>query len=1172
MMCSNTHDYNDSIRPVHSQDTQPAHSSASSSSSSSIPLTIGLWNANGLQASTVDDLLRHCQSFSLVFITETWLLPPHRIRTAWSQYNVYGSRVPNSFRGSQGVSALVSPRCPMAVVQFPIHTKHGLGLRLGRSLRLICLYLPPSLSHDEVSAALVSLPTSDDTIICGDLNARLDAVTGDSVANARGSLLLRWCEERGLSILNSSLAHGVPTFLSFRGNRVQQSVIDYFLTNMVPLRSPRMQVAAELSLGSDHKLMSLSFDYPVPVDHPIEPDHSSPARRLWNLSRLQEDDTRKLYVETFKSLAPPLVEKLSSIKSRPPPTIPPIDDLNDAVNEAIYSALDKTVGSRPTRPAHWKTFWNESLQELADAREHYYRKWRRAIGIDKAHWWERHQFAQDRFRAAVVSAKRQSWRTFCDTLARGELRRAMSKVKVIRNRRRQQTGFTHPDGPVAGANAMRDHLASVYSGDGLPSTRPAALGPIDSHVPFDLGDGAVPGVPSFDADSVVETLRRLPLRKAPGPDHLRTEMLLPIKNLLAPLLSLLFDICFQWSYTPSLWRQAQVVPIHKKGDPTSPGNYRPISLTSIVRKTFEMCLFPFVEKVSPALDVAQGGFRQQRSALDQALCLHDLMRAYRQRHNHYPVVVFLDIKAAYDTVDRRIIWQSMLASSAPLSLVSLLANMFDDVSVSVMMQNVKSSPFVPATGVLQGSVLSPHLYSIYVNTLPSLLRSAATASTTSVLSVSPSGPPGSLSGSSSGVPPGLPFGPTVSPFPLAPSATPINSLLYADDVALIGSAREVRHMLDLAQIHSLTLGYRWAPPKCAVLNAPSAGSSRFVQMSLYGENLASVDVFTYLGVPFDSQGISVSALIDHRSASTLASMGMLASMGLNRQGFPLLLSSRLYASFIRPKLEYGLAIARLLKKDYTALNRTQDRCLRMLVGGHPSSSTVVLRHICHLPSMSFRADVLALKFCLRAESLPQDCMLSLLSSSVTPSLLDQLRQRQIVKDCPEDATPSSLALVSWLRKYRQDLFSVFLAATPQKLIAACRPVLGVDPILFLPASRADRSRFVRWRMGWIPGKPVPCLCGGGSTSRSHLMVCPLVPSFLWSCLPFPPSSYVGHHIDYVLNLLPRSAAAPCPPYWLALCQILYEFDKLCHPDVEYNSSLRPGQEWLNKSSVSSASL
>ncbi|KAG1016323.1 hypothetical protein G6F26_012620 [Rhizopus arrhizus] len=410
-----------------------------------------------------------------------------------------------------------------------------------------------------------------------------------------------------------------------------------------------------------------------------------------------------------------------------------------------------------------------------------------------------------------------------------------------------------------------------------------------------------------------------------------------------------------------------------------------------------------------------------------------------------------------------------------------------------------------------------------------LLRSAASATTTSVLSVSPSGPPGP----GALVSDGLPFGPLVGTAALSSSSlspTPINSLLYADDVALVGSASEVRHMLDLAQIHSLTLGYRWSPPKCAVLNAPTATSSRFVSMSLYGQDLPTTEEFTYLGVPFDGKGISVTAMIKHRASGTLAAMAQLHSMGLNRQGFPLLLSSRLFAAFIRPKLEYGLAIAQLTRKDYDELNRAQDRCLRMLVGGHRTASTVVLRHICNLPSMTFRADTLVLKFCRRSEGLPDDCLLSLLSQSVPVSLLSRLLH-------------------------------------PQVLIRACRPVLRVDPILYLPASRADRSRLIRWRMGWIPGKPAPCSCGLGDTSRSHLMVCTLVPSALWCCLPVPPTGYVGHHIDYVLNLLPVSASARCPPFWSALCQILCHFDKICHPDIEYNSSSVPGQVWIDKSSA-----
>lgn len=46
--------------------------------------------------------------------------------------------------------------------------------------------------------------------------------------------------------------------------------------------------------------------------------------------------------------------------------------------------------------------------------------------------------------------------------------------------------------------------------------------------------------------------------------------------------------------------------------------------------------------------------------------------------------------------------------------------------LSVLIANHNSTFFSPAKGVLQGSVLSPHLYSLYINSLTSLLRSAAT--------------------------------------------------------------------------------------------------------------------------------------------------------------------------------------------------------------------------------------------------------------------------------------------------------------------------------------------------------------------------------------------------------------------------------------------------------------
>ncbi|KAG0162440.1 hypothetical protein DFQ29_004116, partial [Apophysomyces sp. BC1021] len=83
----------------------------------------------------------------------------------------------------------------------------------------------------------------------------------------------------------------------------------------------------------------------------------------------------------------------------------------------------------------------------------------------------------------------------------------------------------------------------------------------------------------------------------------------------------------------------------------------------------------------PILDIAQGGFRAKRSTLDQALCLHEIMGDFAKHGQEPPVVVFLDIKAAYDSTDRTIIWET-LRHYVSEPLLRLLRNMFDDIIVN----------------------------------------------------------------------------------------------------------------------------------------------------------------------------------------------------------------------------------------------------------------------------------------------------------------------------------------------------------------------------------------------------------------------------------------------------------------------------------------------------------
>ncbi|KAI8146846.1 hypothetical protein BJV82DRAFT_501395, partial [Fennellomyces sp. T-0311] len=201
----------------------------------------------------------------------------------------------------------------------------------------------------------------------------------------------------------------------------------------------------------------------------------------------------------------------------------------------------------------------------------------------------------------------------------------------------------------------------------------------------------------------------------------------------------------------------------------------------------------------------------------------------------------------------------------------------------------------------------------------------------------------------------------------------INSLLYADDVAILGSPEHVHTLLAVAEQHSQALGYRWHPAKCQVIDS---GPTRY---TLYGEPLAKVAWVEYLGIPFNAKGIDTSRLIQHNTAKTTNAMRMLHSIGAQQYSFGLGVSLRLYRTFIRPVMEYGLAIAKLTAALKTQLERTQKRCVWLALNVTDvtaTTPTIIPLHLAALPDMSLRATILQFKFVRRAHELPPTTLLA----------------------------------------------------------------------------------------------------------------------------------------------------------------------------------------------------
>lgn len=532
----------------------------------------------------------------------------------------------------------------------------------------------------------------------------------------------------------------------------------------------------------------------------------------------------------------------------------------------------------------------------------------------------------------------------------------------------------------------------------------------------------------------------------------------------------------------------------------------------------EICLLPVLQAEGPVLDVAQGGFRPGRSALDHAFCLEHLCR-HHAKHSSPPVLAFLDIKSAYDTVDRSIIWSKLAPCVSP-PLFGLLRDLFDNVSISVILGGFASVPFSPVTGVLQGSVLSPLLYSYYIDSFPSILRIADNI----MDQVYRHQPPH-----------------------LLPSK-PLNSLLYADDVVLIATRDTLPFLLQSAEQISLELGFRWNPLKCEVLSPPSLPPRIY---HLYGTPLPQSPSFRYLGVPFNPLGqIDRRILVEHNKSSFLAALHSLRSIGLNRTGFPPFLLVSLFKQFVRPCMEYGLAIKSISPTALRPLSQSLNLALRTMFGGHARSETQVIQLLCGLPSVPQRATILKAKFIARALRLSPDCLLALLLPSLRGG---NTYWKKLLEGNPlwrplSTGSPPGLAVKSFL------LTHIFSARTNKPLLSACPPTTSISPLLLLPMHNYHRFLIIRWRRGWLPGKPRPCPCGLRTLTRLHTLSCPLLPSIT---LPpvIPPTT--RHPVDALLCLLPSPSLSPesrtkILPFWMdawpQILGFLEALDIISHAD------------------------
>ena len=601
----------------------------------------------------------------------------------------------------------------------------GLDLKMSNSaLFFINVYLPycsPANTDNYINYLskiynLFENINNPNLCILGDFNA--------CKKNGFGVLLSNFCKNNNL-IVSDEIFLPQDTFTYVSDCHGSTSWIDHCLSS-----SSFHQAITEMDIlqdffTSDHRPLAFTLhtpNLPQLEDHSVEIPNDKvnwdkvSSNQKYEYSLLCKELLSQIHIaDDILDCKDPLCKNPIHIDS--------IANFYNQIVEALKYASNQTLkfGLSKKSKKKYITGWNHDVKKAHKSARLAYLNWIKYGKTRHGKLYEMMKSTRKSFKYALRKCRKNKDSHKANALATSLLTKSTKvfwkKIKASKKSHTLPSSINNVNGVEKITDMWKQHFSSILNSSGASTEQSyinEKLNLMDSYNNLSLFLSS--------SDMISPLLYKLKCGCAAGADGITAEHFHYCDNSISLSLSILFNMCLIHGFLPKPCLETIIVPIIKNPNNNiqDVSNYRPIAVATVISKLFELFILHLIKDFIKTSD-NQFGFKSNHST-DMSVFLFKQAVSSYVSHKTPVFAVFLDASKAFDKVRHDILFKKLMVRNVPMHFVRLLCYWYKTQTMKVKWGKTFSDSFSVSNGVRQGGILSPYLFSIYLDDLSQKLN------------------------------------------------------------------------------------------------------------------------------------------------------------------------------------------------------------------------------------------------------------------------------------------------------------------------------------------------------------------------------------------------------------------------------------------------------------------